>query len=433
VGYVLKMFPRFSETFVLREMLELERRGARLVAFSLKPPDEPLWQPGLERLAAPILVIPRLAGAGLLAHLWSHAWCCARRPRRYAAALRFARGRRSRSAWRKFLLAAWVAREGERRGVRHFHAHFASGPARLAKFASLLGGAPFSFTAHAKDLYWAGHQHGRNHKLKKRVRLAAFVASISDCNRRFIEGLGFKVPRRRLVTIYNGLDLEEWRWERPAGRPLVAEDPPLLLAVGRLVEKKGFHDLVEACARLRERGVAFRCVIAGAGPQRPSLEAHVRAQGLEPWVELPGPVPQDRLRALFRRAAALVQPSLVGADGDRDGIPTVILEAMALGLPVVATPVSGIGEAITHGESGLLSPPRDPGGLAEAIRAVLADEGLCARLSAAARARMEERFDLRRNAEELLRLMKRAARMPVRAGARTEAGPAPAAAGGARR
>ncbi len=412
VAYVLKMFPRFSETFILREILELERRGVRVVIFSMKVPNEPLRQPDVSRVKGHVHVIPRFAGAGILTHLVSHLACLLRAPVRYLRTLFFAARRGSRAAGYKFLVAPYIVRRARALGVEHFHAHFASGPARQAKLASLLSGIPFSFTAHAKDIFWTGHNHGKNNKLKKRVRLASFVVTISEYNREFIQSLGFKVPRGRLVTIYNGLHLERWPHTRPDGQPCngSANDVPVLLAVGRLVPKKGFDVLVAACARLRDRGVSFRCLLAGEGPEEAHLADLIARKDLQDVVELLGPVPQDELvQQLYPRAAVLLQPSVVGADGDRDGIPTVILEAMALGLPVIATPVSGIAEAVQDRESGLLVPPGDPEALASAVQEILTDRALVLRLAVGARRRVETCFNLKNNSKLLVNLMESAA------------------------
>jgi glycosyltransferase involved in cell wall biosynthesis len=411
VAYVLKMFPRFSETFILNELLALERLGVRTVVFSMKPPDHAERQPGFENLRARVHIIPPLDASWWRTHLACHLESICRAPHRYVGALVFALTRGSRAARDKFAVAPYVACMARREGAEHLHAHFASGPARQAKLASMIGGLPYSFTAHARDLYWSGHRHGRNRKLKKRVQRAAFVIAISECNRKFLLGLGFKVPRRRIVVIYNGLNLETWAMHRPRGRPLRQEGPPLVLAVGRLVEKKGFDVLLDGCAILARRGTSFRCAIAGEGPERARLERRIEALGLGDIVRLEGGVRQDVLkRDHYARAHTLVQPSVVAMDGDMDGIPTVVLEAMSVGLPVVSTPVSGIGEAIDDGESGLLVRPGDPVALADAIERVIEDDVLAARLTAAARRRIEERFDLHGNVKAIANLFAHSAR-----------------------
>lgn len=412
VGYVLKMFPRFSETFILNEVLELHRRGVKLCIFSMKTPNEVIRQPRVAELAEHVRVIPSLHGRGGVLHAACHLTALFRTPGRYLRTLHFVCGRRSGPAWKKFLVAPYITEIARRESIEHFHAHFASGPARQAKLVAMLSGTPFSFTAHAKDLYWKGHNHGKNKKLKKRVRLASFVITISEYNRRFIEGLNFKVPRRRLVTVYNGLHLERWPFLRPTGRPPAeANRAPLILAVGRLVEKKGFSTLIEAAELLRRAGHEVQCVIAGEGPERTRLKLLIERHGLEEYVLLPGSIPQDKLlKEYYARAVALAVPSVVGQDGDQDGIPTVILEALAIGLPVVATNVSGIGEAVLAGKSGLLIPPGNPTLLARALQDLLTDDGLVARLAQGGRSLVERRFDLQNNAKILIHLMETSAR-----------------------
>ena len=415
VGYVLKMFPRFSETFILNEILALEKRGVKVIVFSMKEPDETIRQSALAQFQGSAQVILPLAWRHFATHAACHLSCCFRSPRRYFSTMIFVLRRRTRPAWDKFLQAPYIVREARAAGVEHFHAHFASGPARQAKLASFLSGIPFSFTAHAKDLFWTGHQHGKNNKLKKRLRSADFVVAISEYNRRFIESLDFKVPHRRVVTIYNGLDLSKWALLRPDGRPASRGGLPLLLAVGRLVPKKGFHVLVEACGLLKAAGERFDCVIVGAGPEGGTLRRAIEQAGLEDCVHLPGAITQDRLLAdYFPRAALLVQPSVVSADGDQDGIPMVILEAMAVGLPVVSTAVSGIAEAVIHETTGLLVAPGDARGLAESMRRILRDPKLAGRLAAGGRAHIETHFDLKNSARLLHHLMEVSARGAVR-------------------
>ncbi|HET7498132.1 MAG TPA: glycosyltransferase, partial [Candidatus Eisenbacteria bacterium] len=275
IGYVVKMFPRFSETFIVNEILEVERLGVNVVVFSMKENDETIRQPAVARVRAPVRVLP--AAVSRFDQFGTHAAMLLRHPIRYGRTFLYVRSRGSESAWSKFRIAPWLAREAHARGVHHLHAHFASGPARQAKFASMLSGIPFSFTAHAKDLYWSGHRHEDRHKLKKRLQLASFVVAISHQNRRFLENRGFHVPRRKVVTIHNGIDLAIWTFRRPQGRPvspcpgdpvMARDETPTVLAVGRLVEKKGFGVLIDAMAVLLHRGMRARAWIVGDGPER---------------------------------------------------------------------------------------------------------------------------------------------------------------------
>jgi glycosyltransferase involved in cell wall biosynthesis len=405
VAYVLKMFPRFSETFVVNEITELERQGLDIRVFSMKLPAGKR-QDEADRVRALVSILPsgpRLFRPGVVG---AHLACLLRRPRSYFGALWFALGRRDHRALTKFGQAGVIALRCRREGVRHLHAHFASGPTRVAKMTSMISGIPFSFTAHAKDLYWKGHHHAESHKLKKRVKLARFVVAVSQENKRFIESMGFRVKEGRIRSVYIGLRLDEFAFLPPSARPRTPR--PLILGVGRLVEKKGFQILIDALAILRDRGRGFRCLIVGEGPERSNLEARILANGLERDVRMLGAVSFSRLRQrYYNRARVLSLPCMVAADGDRDGIPTVLLEAMALGVPVVTTRVSGIPEAMDDDVEGLLAEPGNAKEIADRIDAVLADSSFADRIALAARNRVEVQFDLRRNAGALRKLFLR--------------------------
>lgn len=407
IGYILKMFPRFSETFVLSEILELERQGVEVRTFSMKLPTGPR-QRGVERVRALQTVLP--SGAVLLSAraMWTHFRVLARRPAGYVETLRFALTRRDLKALVKFGQAVTVADCALRENIKHFHAHFASGPTRVAKMASMISGIPYSFTAHAKDLYHEGHKKGANKKLKKRVQRARFLVTISEENKRFIESQGFKVKEGRIRPIHIGLNLRDFPFTAVAERPRGPR--PLVFAVGRLIPKKGFADLVRAAQILKARDVSFRCLIAGEGPEDSVLRALIADCGVSDGVRLLGSVPLSRLRRTFyRRAAVLVQPCVVSDDGDRDGIPTVLLEAMAMGVPVISTPVSGIPEAVTHRHTGLLAQPGSPEDLADAIEELLTDRTLAHTVSVNGRRKVEEEFDIVRNAGALRKLFLRSA------------------------
>jgi colanic acid/amylovoran biosynthesis glycosyltransferase len=390
VGYILKMYPRFSETFVLNELLELERQGVRLHVFSLKKPDDGVFHADVARLRATVTYLPDpplLLSSAVLA---AHRALATRDPARYASALGAVLRRPRTATLKHFFRAGYIAERLRRHRIGHVHAHFASTAGSVALHTHRLTGVPYSLTAHAKDVY---RDNLDRDQLAVKLREARFAVTISDYNKAYLERLA---PGSRLVRIYNGLDLERFAWN---GHP--SSDPPLVLAVGRLIEKKGFAVLVRACALLRDRGRSFRCAIVGKGELEQELRALVAELGLGDHVELTGPLPREELVDVYGRATVVVAPCVVGGDGNRDGLPTVLVEAMALGIPVVATDVTGIPELVEPGRTGALVPQRDPRALAEAIERVLAKPSAARLLAREARRRIESRFDLRANVAEL--------------------------------
>ena len=392
VAYLLKRYPRLSETFILHEMLALEARGMRLRVYAMLDPVEATVHPDVGRLAARVTYLPRTTLSGLRHLVRSHTRLLCRDPRRYLGALRLALTRPNPLVGVRHLLrAGWLASELEREGIRHLHAHFAHGPAATAQFVHALTGLPYSFTAHAKDIYTTPPI-----RLQERLREARFVVTCTDHNHDYLASLVDTVTSARIHRIYHGVDLRRFRPLLP-----LAQDPPVILAVGRLVEKKGLNYLIDACAMLRDQGVPFQCLLVGGGPLRDQLCAQFTALGLEDSVALLGARTQEELVDIYRQATVFALPCVVLENGDRDGIPNVLVEAMSMGLPVVSTRISGIPELVDHERNGLLVPPRDAPALAAALHALLADPGQRRRLGAEAHRTVTERFDLAQNAERL--------------------------------
>jgi len=348
ICYLLKRFPRLSQTFVLNELLELERQGVGVTIVARSDSGESLAHGRLRELQAPVTYV----------------------------------GRDDADAFAEAVVAT---------GAAHLHAHFATWGARAALAVHRRTGIPYSFTAHATDIYRAGLDLA---SLAERIAEARFVVTVSDANRAHLEGVLAAAGRRGTVRrIYNGLDPDALT--PPAG----PREPGLVASVGRLIEKKGFADLVAAMALL---GSGSHALVAGEGPDRPTLEERIAALGLGDRVELCGAVTSEDALALIGRAEVFALPCVITPDGDRDALPTVILEAMALGTPCVSTDVNGVPEMLgADGRAGLIVPQRDPAALAAAIDRLQADPELRARVGAAARARMRQRFDIRRTVGEL--------------------------------
>ena len=394
VGYIVKMFPRLSETFILNEILELERQGVEVVIFSLKKPNEGQFHPQLAHLRArvwylddfdikkwPVWIAPEWPfleahQSGLFKLL--------------AEALAAGDALRIDQLWQ----AAWVAARANTLGLSHLHAHFASLPSTLAYFAHRISGIPFTYTAHAKDIYV---YTANEHHLEDKLRRAACTITVTHFNRRYLETTYPGASEGRLRVIHNGIDLDLFKPD-----PNVSREPSLIVSVGRLVPKKGFDVLLEALAELKRDGIPFTCRIVGDGAEAQSLSALRDRLGLGSEVEFSGACNRDEVVKLMQRATLLCLPCVVAEDGNVDALPTVLLEALGCGLPVVSTSVSGIPEIIDHEQTGLLCAPNDAALLAHEMQRLLRSEELRSRFAAAGRLKARERFDLHRNVAELL-------------------------------
>jgi glycosyltransferase involved in cell wall biosynthesis len=382
VGYVVKRYPRYSETFIVNEILAHEAAGVDVEIFSLLPPTDAHFQDILARVRAPVHYLPgegsKVMGfwtglgqaAGELPDFWSDL------------------GKAAREEVRDVAQAIALARHVRRSGIYHLHAHFASAPTTVARLAAMFAKITYSFTAHAKDIF---HQDVCKEDLATKFREAVSAVTVSDFNVQHLR----QVAGDRLVRIYNGLDLNRFPFAAPEKRL------PRVVGIGRLVEKKGFVDLIEACALLKTRGCIFDCQIIGTGDQEELLRGRIQQLGLQKHVELVGPRPQLEIIAHLQSASVLAAPCVVGEDGNRDGLPTVLLEAMALGTPCISTDVTGIPEVVLHGETGLIVSQHDPAVLADGIQRLLNDSGERARLAKNGRRLIEADFDVHRNAARL--------------------------------
>jgi glycosyltransferase involved in cell wall biosynthesis len=393
LGMVLKGYPRISETFISNEIRLLEDLGFDVRIFSMRPGREGFTHRSVSEIRARVDYLPETFFRN--AHrLIFHSLCLAiRRPRRYASALGLARRRFLRThhpaTLRHFLQAGYlVNRFLPGAGVAHLHAHFAHSPTSVALFASELSGIPFSFTAHAKDIYTSDPG-----QLREKIALARFVVTCTEYNRRHLLGLAGGLPTP-IHRIYHGIDTGLFDNGSGTGRP-EASPPYQVLSVARLTAKKGIPTVLRAVKLLRERGVRLEYTLIGDGQEREKTLGLVRQLGLEPVCRWLGAQPHHVVLEHYRRADLFVLGCEVAADGDRDGIPNVLFESMAMGVPVAATGVSAIPELVESGRTGWLVPPGRPDALAEAMYALLTDAGLRRRVIPAARQRVLRDFDNR--------------------------------------
>lgn len=395
VGYVVKVYPRFSETFIVTELLAREAQGERLSVFALRPTTDTRFHPEIARVQSPVHFLDRAASAR---DLWATvAAAQAEIPGfadRFAALLPVLATRPADDVAQAVELARWVQREG----ITRLHAHFASLPGQTASLAARLSGVPYSVTAHAKDIF---HESVDATVLADTLAHADQVVTISAFNERFLRETHPGLQSLHLV--HNGLELSRFPFRAPTAPGERLE----LVAVGRLVEKKGFDRLVRAAAALTRDGVDVRVRIAGSGEDEAILRRLIDDLDVADRVELLGPLSQAEVVTLLASADAFVAPCVVGADGNADGLPTVLLEAMASGLVCIGTDVTGIGEVLgVHdgAETGLLIPSDDHDALVAAIRRVDDPAFEREQVASAARRLIENRFDCRRQAATLRRL-----------------------------
>jgi colanic acid/amylovoran biosynthesis glycosyltransferase len=388
-AYLFERFPSFGQTFCYREVAELYRQGVEPPIFSIRNPKDEPPQDWDARIVERVHYLPEekellddIARASKKGRLT---------PEIIAALDEWGR----RTDFLRLYQAAYVGLQLKENGISHVHAHFAGLAARTAFWIARFFPITISFTAHANDIFAP-----RNFEigLDKLMQAARLVITETDYAAKFLRE---RFPDRadRIHRVYNGLNLAEF------GRADFSSDPPLIIAIGRLIGKKGFTDLIRACALLVEHGRSFRCEIFGEGPLKEQLGGRIKKLELQKLVKLPGAKPQHELRARLANASVFALPSIPEADGGMDNLPTVIMEAMATGLPVVSTRIGGIPEMVVESETGFLVQPGDPVALANAMERVTNDRSLGQKLGQAGYARAQTLFSIEKNVRELCALI----------------------------
>lgn len=423
IAYILKGYLRTSETFITSEISLLEQAGVPLSVFSLLRLEGQQRHGVAGRIKAEVTYLPQTtptAESGLLVWLWQNLpafmpthwrlvrarpgawWRVLRESLTMAWQYRQSRFALNRTFIKEFLQAGFIAQRVLDAGrIRHLHAHFCHTATTVAMFASALCGLPFSFTAHAKDIYREDMNPGD--LLTVKMRRARFVITCTGANQQYLERLN--KSSTPVYKIYHGLDLALFSSAASAQKADGQTQSPLILSVGRLVEKKGFNYLIEACRMLKDRGCDFQCrIVGGAGSEAEHLRQLIAGLQLADRVTLAPAVTQEQLRLIYQQADLFALPCQVLADGDRDGIPNVLVEAMAMKLPVVSTDISGIPELIIHRHNGWLVPSKDAAALAGALEELLRNPGLRAELATQARATVVHHFDATVNVQQLRQL-----------------------------
>ncbi|ABR73440.1 colanic acid biosynthesis glycosyltransferase WcaL [Actinobacillus succinogenes] len=389
IGYVLKRYPRFSETFVVNEILAHERAGTKIDIFALGPVQETHFQDVISQVRAPVYrLTDKQRNAESLWALFRNGF--AQLPD-FAGKLSKATG-----SIHEVAQAIQIALEIQKNGIQHLHAHFGTQAATVARQAAIFAGIGYTFTAHAKDIYY---QYEESTELAAKMRDSSATVTVSDYNLAYLREQ-YGEDASKVVRIYNGMDLNKFPY-----LPYIRRKPHIL-AVGRLVAKKGFHILLEALALLKQQKIDMSCTLVGAGILQTKLEEQIKALAIEDVVSMVGPMPQQDIIRIMQQANMVVAPCVISDDGDRDGLPTVLLESMALGTPVISTQVAGIPELVKDNETGLCVTSQNPQLLADAIKRLLGDRRLCQTLSKNGRALIEREFDEDRNAARLRELFR---------------------------
>jgi len=385
--YLFERFPSFVQTFVYREAVEMVRQGMAPLLVSIRQPEDPAELAA--KLDTPIFYLPQ--EKALRAEVDRR-----RATKELAGSVSRAIPRhRAEADSQRMFEAAWLGPLLKEAGIRHVHAHFGGMAARTAWWLRRLYGIRYSFTGHANDIFCPTDFPVSNAGL---VRDAEFVVTETDYARRWMEET-HPFARGRVHKVFNGIAFDVF----PPREPLAGI--PRILSVGRYVEKKGFGELIEACALVRADGVPFECLIVGGGPLESELQAQIDRLGLGECVKLSGPRPQEEVRRLLARSAVFALASVPEAGGGSDNLPTVIMEAMACSVPVVSTAVAGIPEMIIDGQDGLLVPPKDPAALARALVRILRDPDLGPRLGTRGRESALAKFDVAKTTFALKRLL----------------------------
>ncbi len=409
IGFIVECFPSLTETFIRRELEELHRNGIEFRVYALRAQDNTIPTSVCNDLMSLTHYAPRILSRQTLS---AQSLFLIRHPRRYFATLwRLLAGnafsfRHLVSALIHFPVATSFAERMSIDRIDHIHAHFVNLPTTLAYIASKLLSISFSFSAHARDIYVSPSM------LKEKLRSASVVITCCQYNRRLLlENSGRKYASK-IHVVYHGVNVDKFsRTSVDSNDSRLRElthfrpaDNRLVLFVGRLLEKKGCHYLLEACARLRHTGFAFHCVVVGPGADEHELLSLRNGLGIADIVEFIGPVSEDDLVLLYSRADVVALPCVVDRRGDHDGIPNALIEAMAMEVATITTGVGGIPELVCDGDNGILVPERNTAELASAIASLLSDNRRRLYLASRGRATVLERFDVRSNVRYLIAL-----------------------------
>lgn len=398
VAYIMSRFPKITETFILYEMVAVEQTGVQVEVFPLQRERTKVMHPEAKSFVERAHFSPSLSWPVLRANLRY----LRQKPGNYVETLRtllqanWGSLRYFSGALAFFPKAVFFAEQMANGGIAHIHAHFASHPAAVAFVIHRLTGIPYSFTAHGSDL------HRDQHMLREKVAEAAFVSPISNYNKAIIVEACQGEFAGKITVIHCGVDPDIFQPRSEATPYEQGEAPFMILCIGTLHEVKGQTYLIEACQHLQALGLNFKCCFVGDGPDLEILIRQATDLGLKDRVHFYGRLTQAEIAKLLRQADVLAAPSVPTRNGRREGIPIVLMEAMASGVPVVASNLSGIPELVQDEKSGLLVQPGHASGLAQALHKLYEDPALRQRFGQTGRQKIAEEFNLYKNATMLV-------------------------------
>lgn len=390
LAYILKGYPRISETFISNEMLRLEQMGFTIIVFPMRKPREDFSHDSVKQIKAEVFYLPTNLWKNLLQLLPPNISLLFSDTKRYGKALSVALKRFRRThkiATFKHLLQAGFMVKKHLNGdhpVDHLHGHFAHSPTSVTYFASLLTGLPYSFTAHAKDIYTSNTQ-----QLQEKIKHAAFVVTCTSYNKNYLRGIysGSDTP---IHCIYHGIDTSLFQ---AAGARERCTPPYSLLTVARMTEKKGLPTLYHALARLKSKGVDFHHTLIGDGDDRDATLELIQKLNLADRCTWLGTQTHAQVLSQFSKSDIFVLSCRIAKNGDRDGIPNVLVESLAMGVPVLSTEVSAIPELIKQNQTGALVPPEEDQALADGILEMLTNDELRRRVIDSGKQRVHNSFD----------------------------------------
>ncbi|HIF42306.1 MAG TPA: colanic acid biosynthesis glycosyltransferase WcaL [Planctomycetes bacterium] len=392
IAYLLKKFPRLSETFVLNEILRQEGLGEDIHIFSRREVDDEPRHPQFSQLKAEVEQVPSASGSDPWRELFLNEDLNGVSLDHFASVVRDVLQYDHPRLHKLITEALYVRRRCSELGIEHIHVHFATDSSYVAMLVRELGGPTYSITAHAKDIYRSAVHAGL---LSRMIESSAFTVTVCDANVVHLDNILTEPAAKNVRRLYNGIDLELFEWA-DSGR-----DEEHVIGVGRLVPKKGFDVLLRALALMRDQGRKVKTTIVGTGTETEALEALIAELDLGDQVTLTGAQNQAFVQELMARATVHCLPCVVATDGNKDALPTVLLESISGGLPCISTTVSGIPEILDQGEAGIIVEQGDVQGTADALVRLLDDPDLRTRLAKRGREHAEECFDAQKQAVKL--------------------------------